>query len=499
MRFIVAAALVCVACHRAPSAPRDEPPLQIVGETSKLAEGDAFPKTSPFFDGKTVSVRMASGETLGLQLLFRGAVVVAAHVEDPRVIVDLSRIELVDVTSPSTSMYGESRGAGRYPDRLRALGSGDRSVSSVGPVLVELRVLPNTPAGDYPGYIRIGDASIPLRVHVEPVELDIASHPRVWAYYDRREIGDDATKCAAMFRAHGVMATPELTLDNADANRAATEGATYIPVLLPDDEAGVTTTVKGWIERLAVTNQIAFAIPVDEPHTAEAKAHVRQLATWARAAGAGQKFLYAVTDAPDPAYDDKVDLFISPLAVKYDAHLANRWTYNGKPPQAGSMILDTDGTALRTWGWIAWRWQVPVWYVWDALYWHDRHNHKHHHLDPMGGASMSNVASFDDGDDHGNLDGVLAWPANDSERATLGCEPSLRLKALRRGLFDRALLDKLASCGGDAESIAARVVPTALADAPGSGKPSWPSDEAAWEHARGELLDAIGKSCASQK
>ena len=161
------------------------------------------------------------------------------------------------------------------------------------------------------------------------------------------------------------------------------------------------------------------------------------------------------------------------------------------------MILDTDGIALRTWGWIAWRWQVPVWYVWDALYWHDRHNRKHKHLDPMGGAAMSNVVTFDDGDDHGNLDGVLAWPANDAERATLGCEPSLRLKALRRGLFDRALLDRLAQCGNSAgaESIAARMVPTALADAPTSGPASWPSDEAAWEHARNELFDAIGKSC----
>src|SRR5208283_3291118 len=87
------------------------------------------------------------------------------------------------------------------------------------------------------------------------------------------------------------------------------------------------------------------------------------------------------------------------------------WTYNGRPPEAGSMILDTDGVALRTWGWIAYRYDVELWYAWEALYFSDRYN--------GGGATdvMRNPITFDErrkgrgGEgDWGNGDGVLAYP-----------------------------------------------------------------------------------------
>jgi hypothetical protein len=156
------------------------------------------------------------------------------------------------------------------------------------------------------------------------------------------------------------------------------------------------------------------------------------------------------------------------------------------------MILDTDGAALRTWGWIAFRWRVPIWYVWDAAYWSDRHNSRR-----RGGPRFpppadldADAVSFDDGEDHGNLDGVLGfWGPS-------GPEPSLRLAALRRGLQDRALLELLARCAGrdSADALAARLVPAALGDAgkPGDSRPgAWPTDEAAWEAARIEVLDAL--------
>jgi hypothetical protein len=127
---------------------------------------------------------------------------------------------------------------------------------------------------------------------------------------------------------------------------------------------------------------------------------------------------------------------------------------------------------------------VPVWYVWDALYWHDRYSAPRKKLEriqiPTSPVDRDAV-TFDDGTDHGNLDGVLAYP---------GLVPSLRLKVLRRGQQDRLLLDAAARCNPAAvAALTARLVPTALADA---GKPpaagSWPTDEAPWELARRELL-----------
>jgi hypothetical protein len=141
------------------------------------------------------------------------------------------------------------------------------------------------------------------------------------------------------------------------------------------------------------------------------------------------------------------------------------------------MVLDAEAPGLRTWGWVAWRYQIPLWYAWDALYWHDRHNRKGA-LDAAGDAT-----SFDSGDDHGNLDGVLAMP---------GCQPTLRLAALRRGLEDRALLGQAARCdAAAADAIAHRLVPTALGEA--GDAPSWPSDEVTWEAARRELIEIAAR------
>ena len=146
------------------------------------------------------------------------------------------------------------------------------------------------------------------------------------------------------------------------------------------------------------------------------------------------------------------------------------------------MVLDAEAPGTRTWGWIAWRYHIPLWYVWDALYWHDRHHHKTQLLD-----AAHDATSFDDGDDHGNLDGVLALP---------GCLPTLRLAALYRGLQDRALLDLAARCAPtENAALAARMIPRALGDARDGDAPAWPTDDAAWESARRELLELAAR-CA---
>jgi hypothetical protein len=146
------------------------------------------------------------------------------------------------------------------------------------------------------------------------------------------------------------------------------------------------------------------------------------------------------------------------------------------------MVLDAETPGTRTWGWIAWRWQIPIWYVWDALYWHDRHNRRGA---PLPGRALDpdrDPVSFNDGEDHGNFDGVLALP---------GCQPTLRLAALRRGYQDLALLELAAACNRPAaEQLAAELVPRALGDAGATS--SWPSDEAAWEAARQKLIVLAG-------
>jgi len=294
-----------------------------------------------------------------------------------------------------------------------------------------------------------------------------------------------------------VLLSPDIKLEWWVARKELFDGITDIPVNISRDPELAAAEVRSWIGATQGTGQLPFTIPIDEPRTPEARAKVRALSAAVRAAGGGPTtFRYAVTSAPHPELGDAIDLYISMSAAHASGDRYARWTYNGAHPYAGSMVLDAMTPGTRTWGWIAWRYAISTWYVWDALYWHDRHNRKGQ---PLPGHTLEprvDPISFDDGEDHGNLDGVLALPAQG------GCQPTLRLAQLRRGLQDRQLLELAARCDPTATAkLAAEMVPTALADAPGGGKPSkakpsWPTTEAPWELARRKLLQLA--SCAAK-
>jgi hypothetical protein len=287
----------------------------------------------------------------------------------------------------------------------------------------------------------------------------------------------------ATFRDHGVLLSPMVRLDWWPARKATLAGVRDVPVWIPTDPEAAGEAVRGWIAATAGTGQVPFAIPIDEPRTPEKQARVKALAAAVRAAGGGPTtFRYAVTDDIRPeVYGDLIDLYITLRARRDDR--VTRWTYQSAPPHGGSMVLDAVSPGTRTWGWIAWRWQLPRWYVWDALYWHDRHNRQGAALPGRALDITRDPVSFDDGEDHGNLDGVLALPTED------GCAPTLRLAALRRGLQDKLLLELAAGCDREAtERVAARLVPRALGDASKGSHRSWPADESEWERARRELL-----------
>jgi hypothetical protein len=269
-----------------------------------------------------------------------------------------------------------------------------------------------------------------------------------------------------------VLLSPDLHLPSWETRKPLLDGFPHVPVMIDTDPVKAADDVRGWIEATKGTGQVPFAIPIDEPRSAEKRAKVKALSEAVRAAGGGSAFRYAVTHPPHPDLGDKIDLYIAWHAAHLTGDRVERWTYNGAPPYAGSVVLDAHTPGTRTWGWIAHRWQIPVWYVWDALYWHDRYNTKRA-LDPA-----VDPVSFDDGEDHGNFDGVLALP---------GCKPTLRLAALRRGLVDRQLLELANACApGETVQLAASIVPRALGDAKRDA--AWSTDESVWENARRRLL-----------
>jgi hypothetical protein len=449
---------------------------------------------SPWFDGRSVQLVAARGEVLGIQVAATGAIALSV----PDAVVTGYEVRAVHVGHPSTDLYGASTGTGDYFDELvpSPHPSGPRAYFTIA-------VARDAAPGTRRGTLAAGDQHVAVELAVSTVVMSPLPVESVWAYYDPRELGGklDAPSsaeraCIAMFRDRGVLLSPDLPIDAWPARKDLLAGAPDIPAVVPDDPAVVGDAVRAWIAATRGTGQLPFAIPIDEPH-GPARDDVAHLAAAVRAAGGGPAtFRYAVTADPDPTLGD-IDLYITLRARRDDRSV--RWTYNGAPPRAGAMVVDTPAPGLRTWGWIAARYAIPTWYVWDALYWHDRHAAKKHHETGLGRAlDRADPVSFDDGEDHGNLDGVLAYPGESSDDA-VPCRPSLRLEALRRGLEDRALLDAAMACRPDAAAaVLARMVPVALGDAPPTGPPAWPTDDAAFELARRQLLD-MAAGCGSAR
>lgn len=464
MRWLLVASVLMLGCK--------SNPIAIVGDGEKLRRDDALPRTSPIFDGEVVRLRGARGETLGVQVLSHGKSRVALSLVGLRV--DAFRVRYLHVTEPSTAMYGPSRGAGWYPDPLepaRAPVDGD--------ALFDVVIPDDATPGRHGGTLTVDGRLIPVELRVEPATVKL--EPFVWIWYRLDEMPAGQERAYhALARAHGAYFASDLRGADFEARRELMAGTRYWPVSLDDKDA--RAAADAWERTFAALPQVAFVTTVDEPATAEARAEARRMG---EAIGKHPHLLRAVTAAPSPDFGDAIDVFISPASRP-----PHRWTYNGAPPSAGSLILDGDGTALRTWGWIAMRYDVELWYAWEGTYYQDRYNE--------GGPTdvLHNPLTFDQRRKHaahadwGNGDGVLVYP---------GPWPSLRLKALRRGLQDRALLQALAACGaGDVVAKETRaLVPRALDE--GQGEAAWPRDEAAWEAARGRLYDAWRARCADLK
>lgn len=480
-----ALALVTCGCNRKPQDPG--PDLQLVGESVHLRSTDPVPRTSPWFDGSTVSIVVARGETFAFQVLHREAGRVRLTGDLP---VRAYAVERIPAKRGSTAgLYGGGRGAGDYPDVLVAT-----DVPSTTPAFFELPI-PTDAKPSYALTLEVAGRSIPVAVRVADVSIPQAAS-RVWAYYDPRELvwaklgngthdnpSAEERACIATFRDYAVTLSPDLPLTAWPGRRDLLGDFPYVPVKLDKEHAA--DDVRGWLAATADSGRIPFAIPIDEPRKPEARARVIKLAQTVRDAGGGPgKFHYAVTDVPRAEYGDLIDLYITLTPKKSDTHI--RWTYNGAPPRAGSFVLDAVAPGPRTWGWLGWRWSIPVWYVWDALYWHDRHNRKGA---PLPGRALDitvDATSFNDGEDHGNLDGVLALPGD----SATPCRPTLRLAAIRRGMQDRALLELAARCHPDeTKQLVDALMPTALGDASAHARPAWPTDEARWEDARRQLLE----------
>ncbi|HPH65723.1 MAG TPA: hypothetical protein PLF40_08265, partial [Kofleriaceae bacterium] len=242
------------------------PDLQITDESVRYKQGAALPTTSAIFDGKQVRLRVARGETFGLQVLTTKAQPSAVAVNDAAIKVQPFQQTLVNVKQGSTDMYGGGmRGAGAYADGLQAVGQPS------GPLAwFDITVPATHPAGTVAGTVTVGGVALPLQIDIVDVQVRLDAPLRVWAYYDERELAwaaADQARCVAMFRQHGVLAATTLDAAQWPTYREQFEGARYVPVRMRkvDDAVAVKQIVNDWIAATQGSGIIPFAIPIDEP------------------------------------------------------------------------------------------------------------------------------------------------------------------------------------------------------------------------------------------
>ena len=252
-------------------------------------------------------------------------------------------------------------------------------------------------------------------------------------------------------------------------------------------------TQRDWFDR-------SFLYIVDEPNDADAYDLVRYYGELVDRSGTG--FPLMVTESPqpqDPSWGSLVgavdiwcaggDAWPGPMQERQAAG-EHAWTYNGGEPWAGSQIIDTSGLGPRTWPWLARRYGVECWLLWDACYFLDIYNGCTDNdvwTDPL---TYDQRRSGTTWPDWGNGDGNLFYPG--APRGIAGPVGSLRLKSWRRGAQDYEymwLLNRRGR-GGFADGLACEIIPYAFGDAEGRST-SWSKDAAAWEDARRRMGDEL--------
>lgn len=258
---------------------------------------------------------------------------------------------------------------------------------------------------------------------------------------------------------------------------------------------------KGWdISR-------CFVYTIDEPKSPENE-YVRR---WAAALKTGTHLRFLLTEQPEESLGDNIDIWAASSGLAWPPQLRafmqgerRVWFYQGLEPNAPAMNIDTYALALRIYPWIAWKYRLEGILFWCANFWSD---------DPY-------ILPAEEGSGAG--DGVLFYPGAkltvEGRFYKPGPIPSIRLKALYRGLQDYKYLELLTQLGGkdDAERIVASLVGSALCGGykPGGGYEKvsnneegrymnfwedprlhtltqWSKNPDAWEAAREELANAI--------
>ncbi len=247
---------------------------------------------------------------------------------------------------------------------------------------------------------------------------------------------------------------------------------------------------KGW------TSPELFFYMIDEPDF-EAQPHVGELirdyGEAIHEARAGVSHLVTVAPGASRSAAGGVDIWAPwgagyvPSSIKARQTLGEKaWFYQKSEPFVGGHLLNQEGLGLRSWPWIARRYGVDGIFLWVGNFWNEDP-----YRDPL---------NWND-DMLGN--GTLFYPGamlpTIGFPAISGPVSSVRMKTLRRGLFDYEYFELLHASGGDPDPLVASIIRSALNEEgwdPIWKHPRW-GEHGDWSHDPKEW-DAAIRSAADQ-
>ena len=174
----------------------------------------------------------------------------------------------------------------------------------------------------------------------------------------------------------------------------------------------------------------------------------------------------------------------------------DHWFYNGNRPRYGSVILEGAAVDMRVNSWILYKYGIGNHFIWHSTAW------KHNGQGPKRGLHQNvfnNPLTFiNNSMEYGNGDGILFYPGRmpyypNEDRGLNRVLPSIRLKNIRRGQQDAALLWMAEQKIGREKLVMLinRVVPKALSEVSMKDPVSWSERGDDYDRLRYELMTLI--------
>ncbi len=229
-----------------------------------------------------------------------------------------------------------------------------------------------------------------------------------------------------------------------------------------------------WFEQNA-PDVTYFWYTIDEPGEEEYDS-IKELANWINSnPNEGSALPLFTTTGFEPELKNAIDIWAAYNGVNLDVlpeirkRGGDHWFYNGNRPRYGSVILEAAAVDLRVNSWILYKYGINTHFIWHGTHWQHnlqgpkRHLHQNMYQNPL--------TFINDGMNFGNGDGIIFYPGHmpfykEEDRGLNELIPSIRLKNIRRGQQDAALMRMVEEKIGREKvlNLINNVVPRALSE-----------------------------------